>query len=146
MIKKLKSLLERLRPKRNTQEDICPSRSMEVNHDIHFVGVAITSLNLYLWGGYCHNAGDYICGRRIIKFRTKIFQSAPLGEYELVDVWRYAIIPDWIQLPQLGDGTNKTIPLQSFEVETIILMPACATTDMYPSPTLVPLPKSKHNE
>lgn len=140
MIKKLKSLLERLRPKKNTQEDICPSRSMEVSHDIYFVGIALTSL--HLWGGYCHNAGEYICGKRCVKFRTIIRQSAPLEDFEFTEPWRYAIIPDFISLSSLGDGTNKTIPLQSFEVETIILMPACTTSDRYPSSTLVPLPKS----
>lgn len=133
MIKLLKKIF-RSHPK--MQDGIFEVGNLSMSVEVYFLGRAVNSFH-YPKKDYCHNEGDYICGKSVVKFRAKnIFEST---SYPFPTPWRYALIPEHIKLELISDGNKKgTIPIQAFEVSMIMLLPQQSTPETYPSKHILP--------
>lgn len=141
MIKKLKSFFCK-KPKAVEPETFVVG-DLEMSVCIYFIGQAITPFTS-IKTGYTHQAEDFICGHNVIKFRSTN-DVLPGTDIPYKEPWRYAIIPDDIEIAVIGDKKHN-IPIQAFEVRQILLMPALCTPNMYPDKSFIPANQKCINE
>ncbi len=145
MIKFLKSLFSFRPGKSHLEEKTVDVDDLTISVDVYFVGRAKLTFHI-INSGYGHNAGDYLCGKSIIKFRSKDV-VVPFGDKTYTEPWRYALVPNDIMIELIGGGYKKgSIPIHAFEVEGLTLMPASCSPEMYPSSSIIPNFKLECNE
>ena len=137
MIKFLKSLFSFRPRKSHLEEKTVDVDDLTMSCDVYFVGRAKLTFHI-INSGYGHNAGDYLCSKIIIKFRSKDV-VVPFGDKTYTEPWRYALIPNDIEIGLISGGYKKgSIPIQAFEVEGLTLMPASCSPEMYPNSSIIP--------
>lgn len=145
MIKFLKSLFSFRPGKSHLEEKTFEVDDLIMSVDVYFVGRAKLTFHI-INSGYGHRAGDYLCGKSIIKFRSKDM-VVPFSNEPFKEPWRYALIPNDIKVELIGGGYKKgSIPIQAFEVEGLTLMPASCSPEMYPSSSIIPNFKFERND